>query len=158
MTQQLPHAPYIEAVTDALTAAGLPPAEVDVRDDETRGTHCYLDAVVTLTPEASGIHAGRFEHGLILVWEWHTGLEEGGDERGPVWQWAWRNEDGSNQLPEWLPVAGYASPHSVVTAAQRVLADPRPYRAGERVNGVLWGRADELDAACEAWAAAETGE
>lgn len=58
----LPHADYIEAVTDALTAAGLKPAETDVRDSETCGATPFLDAVITLTPEDSGIPGTRTGH------------------------------------------------------------------------------------------------
>lgn len=142
----LPHAAYAEAVAAALTAAGLEPAEGDVRDSETRGTWLYLDAVLTLTPDASGLDPDRWPHGLILVWEWHTGHDE--DERGPVWQWARLNADGSNEVPQLLPVYGYASPDAVATVTQRILADPR---ADEPDPGT-WEHARDLDAACEKWA------
>jgi hypothetical protein len=146
-TRTLPHDDYIHAVADALTEAGLRQDQVDVRDDETRGTYCYLDAVITLTPEASGIDPDKWENGLILVWEWHTGLEEGGDERGPSWQWAHLNEDGSNWLPEPLTAEGYASPEYVVESVRALLE-----HRNQSTPTAVWEHVDDLDLACEAWA------
>jgi hypothetical protein len=143
----LPHDDYIEAIEEALKAGGLEPEQVDVRDDETRGTHMYLDAVLTLTAETSGIDPGEWDHGLILVWEWHTGLDE--DERGPSWQWARLNEDGSNWPLQPMAVYGYASPAAVVTVTRQILTNPRS--EAEPALGV-WDHAEALDAACEAWA------
>lgn len=155
----LPHADYIEAVTDALTAAGLKPAETDVRDSEACGATPFLDAVITLTPEDSGIPANRFEHGLILIWEHHTGHEDGYCQNdGAGWQWARLCEDGSTQVPEPLPVYGYASPAAVVEAVRKVISrEIKPALAGwdGGVVGDSWERADEVDAACEAWATGE---
>ncbi|MBU8549759.1 hypothetical protein IMX12_13165 [Streptomyces sp. Babs14] len=143
----LPHDPYIEAVTETLTAAGLEPEQVDVRDDETRGVHLYLDAVITLTPEASGIDPDEWDDGLILVWEWHTGLDE--DERGPSWQWAQLNEDGSNWPLQPMAVYGYASPAAVVTVVRQTLANPR---VDHEPDLGVWEHANDLDTACEDWA------
>ncbi|MFF7901217.1 hypothetical protein ACFZCV_20830 [Streptomyces sp. NPDC007920] len=173
-TRTLPHDPYIEAVTEALTAAGLAPTDHSWTDDnETRGTYFYLNAVLTLDP--SGTVRGTDEdipsgaawpHGLILTWEWHSGREadQGEPERGPVWQFAALKSDGSNEYPTDLPVYGYASPAAVVEAARKVIA--REIGAGHFFNGGQarwdggiigdsWEHADELEAACAAWDAKE---
>lgn len=170
----LPHAPYITTITDALTAASLEPAEWWVDDAETRGTYCHLNAVITLDPSgtiASGDEDARdatpWAYGLLLIWEWHTGLEEGGPERGPLWQFAKLNKDGSNEYPTDLPVHGYASPDAVVDAARKVIS--REIGAGGFHNygspswnggiiGDSWERAKEVDAACETWGVNENTE
>ncbi|MFD7996888.1 hypothetical protein [Streptomyces mexicanus] len=174
MTGTMPHVPYIEAVTAALTAAGLEPGEVDVRDSETRGVYPYLDAVITLDPSGSHdlpdeeIPAGTpWRHGLLLLWEWHTGAEEGGPEEGPIWQFAELKADGASEYPTDLPVYGYAAPAAVVDAARKVIdrrITPDPFSAfgAARWNGGLiggtWERTEELDAACKAWGAEEVSE
>ncbi|WP_262702027.1 MULTISPECIES: hypothetical protein [Streptomyces] len=164
----LPHDPYITAVIDALTAAELKPAEWWSSDGETKGVYCYLTAVITLDPssthdlDAEEIPSGTpWPHGLLLIWEWHTGREENGDpERGPVWQFAELKRDGSTEYPTSLPVYGYASPAAIVEAARKVI--DRSIGAGHFHNfgepkwsgGVIgdsWERADELEAACAAW-------
>ena len=168
--RQLPHDPYITAVCDALTAADIELTDHCWTDDgETRGTYCYLNAVITLDPSDTvsempdDIPAdAAWPHGLLLIWEWHTGIEAeyGEPERGPVWQFAELKDDGSNEYPTWLPVQGYASPAAVVEAARKVI--DRSIGAGHFHNGGqpkwdggviggAWDQADELDAACEAW-------
>jgi hypothetical protein len=111
----LPHDPYIDAIATALEEAGLEPAQADARDSETCGTHLMLDAVITLTPEESGI-PDRFKHGLILVWEHHSGHEDGCLNEGAAWQWARLNEDGSNRELEPLPVPGFVAPAMLAAA------------------------------------------
>jgi hypothetical protein len=174
-SRELPHDPYITAVCDALTAAGLEPTDHTWTDDcETRGTYCYLNAVITLDPSgtlASGDEDARdtaaWPHGLLLIWEWHTGIEDGEPERGPQWLFAELKGDGSNEYPTGLPVEGYASPAAVVEAARKVIA--REIGAGSfygcgapkwdgGVIGGTWERHAELDAACEAWGAEESSE
>ncbi|NUP16598.1 MAG: hypothetical protein HOZ81_10915 [Streptomyces sp.] len=172
----LPHDDYITAVCDALTAAGIELTDHSWTDDgETRGTYCYLNAVITLDP--SGTIAADEEpdggadwpHGLLLIWEWHTGIEAeyGEPDRGPIWQFAELKADGSNKFPTWLPVQGYASPAAVVEAARSVI--DRSIGAGHFYNGGQpkwdggiigdsWDRADELDTACEAWGTDEGSE
>lgn len=52
--RNLPHDPYITAVCDALTEAGLELTDHCWTDDgETRGTYCYLNAVITLDPSGT---------------------------------------------------------------------------------------------------------
>jgi hypothetical protein len=172
-TRTLPHDPYITAICDALTAAGLELTDHCWTDDgETRGTYCYLNAVITLDPSGTvgemteDIANTAWPHGLLLIWEWHTGIEEkhGEPERGPQWTFAELNADGSNEYPTDLPVHGYASPAAVVEAARKVI--DRSIGAGHFHNfgqakwdggiiGDSWERAAELDAACEAWGAEE---
>ena len=177
MNRTLPHDPYITAVTDALTAAGLDLTDHCWTDDcETRGTYCYLNAVITLDP--SGTLASDDEdaqddadwpHGLLLIWEWHTGIEadQGEPDKGPVWQFAELNGDGSNEYPTGLPVYGYASPAAVVEAARKVIAREigagsfYGYGAPKWDGGIIgdsWERAGELNATADAWAAAETSD
>ncbi|MDX2846433.1 hypothetical protein PV377_47330 [Streptomyces ipomoeae] len=173
MTNTLPHDPYVTAVCDALTAAGLELTDQCWTDDgETRGTYCYLNAVITLDPSGT-IAADEqpdggadWPHGLLLLWEWHTGIEadQGEPARGPQWTFAELKSDGSNEYPTDLPIEGYASPAAVVEAAHKVIS--REIGAGHFHNfgqakwdggiiGGSWERADDLDAACEAWGAVE---
>ena len=177
MTRTLPHDPYITAVCDALTTAGLELTDHCWTDDcETRGTYCYLNAVITLDPSGtitSGDEDARdavaWPHGLLLIWEWHTGIEaeHGEPDKGPQWLFAGLKDDGSTEYPTDLPVYGYASPAAVVEAARKVIS--REIGAGGFYNygapkwdgGVIggsWESHAELDAACEAWGADETNE
>lgn len=143
-TRTLPHTPYIEAIEAALTEAKLTPEQADAFVEDS-GDFAYLRGVITLTPETSGIPADRFPYGLILVWDWHTGRDED-EERGPSWQWARLTDDGSNRELEPLTAVGYASPEYVVESV-RALCEHR----NQSVPAARWERADELDAACEAW-------
>jgi hypothetical protein len=176
MTTQLPHDDYIEAIGEALTAAGLEPTDHSWTEDcETRGTYCYLSAVITLDPSgtiASGDEDARdgaaWPHGLLLLWEWHTGIEadQGEPDRGPVWQFAELKHDGSSEYPTDLPVLGYASPAAIVEAARKVIAreiqpgSPQGYGQWRGWDGGIigdtWEQHAELDTACEAWGTEET--
>lgn len=173
----LPHDPYITAVTAALTAASMEPTDHTWTDDgESRGTYCYLNAVITLDPsgtitsDAEEIPAdAAWPHGLLLIWEWHTGAEsdQGEPERGPQWLFAELKSDGSNEYPTSLPVYGYASPAAVVEATRKVISCE--IGAGHFHNfgqarwdggliGDSWERHEELDAACAVWATNETSQ
>ena len=167
----LPQDPYIEAVGDALTAAGMEPTDHSwTSDSETRGTYRYLSAVLTLDPSGTvgkwpeDIPDGAaWPYGLLLLWEWHTGREadQGEPDRGPTWQFAKLKHDGSNEYPTDLPVLGYASPAAVVDAARKVIA--HEIKPGSSFNfgqwqgwtggiiGDSWEHADQLEAACSAW-------
>lgn len=149
----LPHDPYIAAIFDALTLAGFNPADAFTDDSDTRGSHCFLRAVITLDPDTSGIDPQRWPHGLILIWEWHTGIEaaDGEPERGPSWEWA-RLVDSHGQCGEReaLTAVGYASPAYVVESVRALIE-----RRNQSTSAELWERAKELDAACEAWGTAE---
>ena len=118
-TRTLPHAPYIAAVEAALTEAKLTPEQTDAFVEDSYDVP-HLRGVITLTPETSDIPAYRYPHGLILIWDWHTGRDEDAD-RGPVWQWARLNQDGSNRDPEPLPVPGWVAP-AMLTGAVATLA------------------------------------
>ena len=155
-TRTLPHDDYIKAVCDALTTAGMEPADGWTSDAETRGTYCYLDAVITLDPDTSGLDADRWPNGLILVWEWHTGIEadQGEPERGPSWEWAEiRANHGGNEEPAALTAEGYASPEYVIESVRALMEHRNQSTPAER-----WKHAVELDAACEAWGADEGDE
>ncbi|MDW6058048.1 hypothetical protein SAZ11_08095 [Streptomyces sp. FXJ1.4098] len=149
----LPHDPYITAIVDALTTAGFTPADNFTDDSDTSGSHFYLRAVITLDPDTSGIDPQRWPHGLILIWEWHTGIEvaDGEPERGPTWEWA-RLVDSHGQCGERaaLTAVGYASPAYVVESVRALIE-----RRNQSTPVELWEHAMELDAACAAWGAAE---
>ncbi|WP_030878788.1 hypothetical protein [Streptomyces sp. NRRL S-1868] len=172
--QALPHDPYITAVCEALTAAGIELTDHCWTDDcETRGRYCYLNAVITLDPsrtitsaDEADQDAAEWPHGLLLTWEWHTGIdaEHGDPARGPLWQFAELNNDGSNEYPTDLPVHGYASPAAVADATRKVIS--REIGAGslqgfgqpQWVGGLIggsWEHANALDAACTTWAEEE---
>lgn len=166
MTKPLPHDQYIEAVTVALDTAGLEVKDGWTDDCETRGTYCYLNAVIELDVSTVGVQ-DAWPHGLLLTWEWHTGIEaDDGPARGPQWQFAEMNADGSSEYATDLPVHGYAGPADVVEATRKVIAGD--IGAGGFGNlgqhwsgwnggliGGTWERHEELDAACEAWATSE---
>jgi len=115
MTFTLPHAPYIDAIEAALTDAKMTPERVDAFVEDSYDVP-YLRGVITLTPDTSGIPADRYRHGLVVIWDWHTGRDDYFD-RGPVWQWARLNEDGSNAWPyEPLPVPGFVAPPMLAAA------------------------------------------
>ncbi|MFD4264051.1 hypothetical protein ACFWR9_42215 [Streptomyces sp. NPDC058534] len=174
MTTQLPHDDYIEAVTAALTAAGLRPAEHWTSDGETKGMYCHLNAVITLDPSGTydvddeDVPTGTaWRHGLILSWEWHTGAEEGW-EKGPFWEFAALKEHDVCQYPPvQLPVYGYASPAAIVEAGRKVIShEVKPNHSSSSgavlwdggIIGDSWERHAELDAACEAWGVDEATE
>jgi len=169
MTKQLPHDAYIEAVTEALDKAGPEVKDARTDDCETRGTYCYLNAVIELDMLSVGLQE-EWPHGLLLIWEWHTGIEadQGEPARGPQWTFAELNADGSNEYPTDLPVYGYASPAAIVDAARKVISreiqpgSPQGYGQWRGWDGGIigdsWEHADELDAACEAWGADEGAE
>jgi hypothetical protein len=164
----LPHDDYIEAVWTALDNAGLPTEDFRTDDCETRGTHCYLNAVIELDFQQTS-HAEDWPHGLLLIWEWHTGFEAeyGEPDRGPQWLFAEIVEPhGESRMPTSLPVYGYASPAAVVEAARKVVFrkirptsfDGGPSSWTSHPIGDSWEHADELDAACEAWGTDEGSE
>ncbi|MFD6324206.1 hypothetical protein ACFWOL_15350 [Streptomyces sp. NPDC058442] len=163
----LPHDPYIEAICEALDKAGPEVKDGRTDDCETRGTYCYLNAVIELDMLSVGLQDER--NNLLLIWEWHTGIEAPWEsERGPVWQFAELKDDGSNEYPTDLPVLGYASPDAIVEAVRKVITGE--IRPGSYINGGqwqgwdggiigdTWERHAKLDAACEAWGTEETAE
>jgi hypothetical protein len=143
----LPHTQYVAAVFDALTEAGMMPEQTDPFVEDSYDVP-YLRGVITLTPETSGIPADRYRHGLILIWDWHTGRDEE-YTRGPVWQWARLNEDGSNRDPEPLPVPGWVMPAMLAGTVATVAhtGTPTPMTTGWHQHLRV-----PVEAACEAWA------
>ena len=157
----LPHDPYIEAICEALDKAGPEVKDGRTDDCETRGTYCYLGAVIELDMLTVGLQE-EWPHGLLLIWEWHTGIEadHGEPDRGPVWKFAELKEDGSNEYPTDLPVLGYASPAAIAEAVSKVIAreiQPRHFDLGQwrgwegGIIGDAWERHAELETACDAW-------
>ena len=151
MTRILPHDEYIRAICDALAGAGLTPADAFTDDSDTRGAHCFLRAVITLDDAAA-----RWPHGLILIWEWHTGVEaaDGEPERGPSWEWA-RLVDPHGQCGEReaFTSLGYPSPAYVVESVRALVE-----RRNQSVPAERWELADALDARCETWGVEETAD
>lgn len=127
-TRTLPHAPYINAVEAALTEAALTPEQADAFVEDSYDVP-HLRGVITLTPETSDIPADRWPHGLLLVWDWHTGLDED-YEHGPVWQWARLNDDGSSRPLEPLPVPGWVAPEMLTAAAATLAHAGKPAPMG----------------------------
>ncbi|MGW0131930.1 hypothetical protein [Streptomyces sp. NPDC003299] len=148
MTTDLPHEPYITAVVDTLTAAGLEPDDYWTSDAETdlyatgpdAGCTTMLSAVIDW--DTSDAH----EDGITLVWE-HPAEQ---------WQWAPRRADGVLERdPEFLPTLGrYADPAAVVATVRALLAGG-PLPEG---HAPYWHEADAVKRAVDAWAAAEGGE
>ncbi|MEV7034567.1 hypothetical protein AB0N99_30600 [Streptomyces sp. NPDC093272] len=141
----LPHNLYITDIYLALTDIGLPPEQHTLDDSDTRGSHRYLRGILHQPPYQ------RWPHGLLLIWEWHTGIEQDEPERGPVWLWAALRSDGSNTEPALLPVDGYANPVQVAASFDELVSTGE---AVKRRPG-RWRGADVFRAACEAWGAEE---
>lgn len=118
-TIALPHAPYIDAIEAELRDAAITPEQVDATVEDSYDVP-HLRGVITLTPDTTGFPAERFPHGLILVWDWHTG-RDADYARGPVWQWARLNEDGSNWELKPLPVPGWVAPAMFTTTVAILL-------------------------------------
>lgn len=154
----LPHEPYITAVFDVLDKAGLKPDEWWTSDPEPWwGLHVSLDAMISIMlPDAP------WPFGLCLIWDWHVSSEGGGPSDGTRWMFAELNMDNSHKYPTYLPVHNYASPDAIVEATRKVISGEigpgnfhnvgTPDWGGGTIGGA-WERAEELDAACEAWSA-----
>jgi len=154
VTTHLPHAPYIDAIEAAFTEAKMLPEQADAFVEDSYEV-AYLRGVITLTPETSGIPADRFRHGLILIWDWHTGRDEEFDQ-GPAWQWARRNEDGSNQWPyEPLPVPGWVAPEMLAATVATLVHTGTATPMGSVWHDHLRG---PVEAAIETWGADEGAE
>lgn len=148
-TRTLPHTSYIDAVEAALTEAQMKPEQVDAFVEDSYDV-AYLRGVITLTPDTSGIPASRYPHGLLLIWDWHTGLDDD-NERGADWQWARVNKDGSNTWPyNELPVPGWVAPPMLAAAAATLAHTGKAAPMNSLWHDHLRGQAV---AACEAWGA-----
>lgn len=145
MTKPLPHDPYITAVIDALTAAGVEPDSFWTSDAE-------------IDPYATGDDAGCTTM-LTAVIGWDDDTDDGGgllllwDHPVEQWQYARPRVEGGHTVPEFLPTLGrYAHPGSVVATVSALLAgDPAP-----EGHAPDWREADAARAAVDAWAEDET--
>ena len=143
MTDQ-PHTPYITAVIEALTAAGLEPTgwwHSDL-DGNPYGEGEMLNALLTWDgghPAASGRVADR---GMILLWE----------HPAEAWQYARRRSGGGNEEPQVIPsLPLWANPTGVVEIVRQLLSEgPVPTDAHLR-----WNRHAEMQAAVDAWEAGQ---
>ncbi|MFF5001752.1 hypothetical protein ACFY3G_02895 [Streptomyces phaeochromogenes] len=149
MTERtLPHDPYITAVVDALTAAGLEPSTAQTSDAEsnrydTSGLTTQLDALLVWDGDSSGLNAEVHEDGIALVWE-HPAEQ---------WQWAPRKAHGElEHEPEFLPLPRWADPAAVVVIV-RILLAGLAVPGGEDPR--LWGHFISASAAVDEWAAQE---
>jgi len=111
---------YLDQVDDTLTAAGIEPDDIDIRDcDELAedGITTVPSAVLTWTTNEQlriGPDHGRFEDGVLVAWSTETG-----------WQIAELNADQSNGPLESLPMPVLAPPARVAaTIARAVLGQP----------------------------------
>ncbi|MGC5239024.1 hypothetical protein ACPXCH_04500 [Streptomyces albogriseolus] len=144
----LPHDPYITAVVDALTAAGLEPTTAETRDTEENrfdpdGCGTELDALLVWDGDTPGLDTGVHENGLVLLWE-HPAEQ---------WQWAPRKAHGELEwAPEFLPTLGIWSDPSAVVATVRALLAGEPVPKG---HAPYWHPADAVRRAVDSWAREE---
>jgi len=132
LTIPLPHDPYIEAIDQALTAAGLESdtyrtSAADEVEDDGRPT---LSAVIQWTGDNAIADADVMPEGMAVFWSTAAG-----------WRWALRREDGGNDRPLALNVDTWAAPF--VVAARLAHAIGLDSWAGEQ--------ADEVRAAVQRW-------
>ncbi|KMS79080.1 hypothetical protein ACH49_13565 [Streptomyces leeuwenhoekii] len=142
MTTQLPHDPYIDAVLNALTTAGLEPDDSWTGEDEVDRYDTGLDAGCTTMLDAHLVwmESSAHPHGIHLVWE-HPAEQ---------WQWAPRKADGSLERDlEFLPMLGrWSAPAAIVPVVRALLA-------GERLpegHAPYWHEADAVRRAVTEWA------
>lgn len=147
----LPQDPYIDAIATALADVGFDLADGWTSDADTRGLYRYLNAVLTLDTDTSGLDEGAWPEGLLLIWEWHTGIEaaDGEPARGPWWQWAMKLKDGSNSAPDSLPVDGFANPVQVAAAVHELATTGKALKK----RPGRWDGTPALETAISAWEA-----
>lgn len=145
--RSLPHDPYITAVVDALTAAGLEPTYAETRDTEENrfdlDSDAELDALLVWDGYAGGLNTDVHKDGLVLLWE-HPAEQ---------WQWALRKQHGElEHEPEFLPQLGLWSDPAAVVATVRALLAAEPLPEG---HAPYWHPADAVRRAVDAWATDE---
>ncbi|MCX4849804.1 hypothetical protein [Streptomyces sp. NBC_00893] len=148
MTKPLPHDPYITAVIDALTAAGLEPdnywtsdAEIDPYDNgPDAGCITMLSAVISWDDTAIDEDDEDGQDGLFLFW----------DHPAEQWQWARPRPEGGNTEPEFLLKLGRYSDPGAVAGTVRALLAAEPLPEG---YAPYWHPADSVRSAVQAWAA-----
>ncbi|WP_267244398.1 hypothetical protein [Streptomyces sp. PR69] len=148
--RDLPHDPYIKAIVDTLTAAGLEPDYCWTSDAESNpydgdGLDVMLNAAIVWTSDSPAVDTDRHPDGIALLW----------DHPADQWQWAERGAHGVlTAEPVFLPCLGrYAHPDSV-TACVRALLGGQPVPEHPAVDS---HRADQVRAAVAQWVAASTG-
>ncbi|MGJ5898580.1 hypothetical protein ACSCBZ_42580 [Streptomyces niveiscabiei] len=146
MISELPHDPYMEAVVEALAAAGIEPdartsdAEIDRHDDgPDAGCTRVLDAFLVWDACTPGLNTDSHEYGIALLWE-HSADQ---------WTWAPLREDGVLEyVPESLPLHRWADPAAVVDVVRVLLAGlPAPAAEDPR----LWLHYVSASEAVAAW-------
>lgn len=145
-TAPLPHDPYITAVIDALTAAGLEPTFAETRDTEENrfdpASGAELDALLVWDGDHPVVADAVAPDGIVLLWE-HPAEQ---------WQWAPRKQHGELEYgPEFLPKLGRWSDPDAVVATVRALLAGEPLPEG---HAPYWHPADDVRRAVDAWAAA----
>lgn len=144
-TSTLPHDPYITAICDALTTAGLEPTTAETRDTEENrfdpDTGAELDALLVWDGDAPGLNTDAHEDGIVLLWEHPAGQ----------WQWAPRKLHGElEHEPEFLvSLPRWVDPAVVVIVVRELLAG----RSAPTSVGPLWLGHEQAQAAVDAWAA-----
>lgn len=154
MIRTLPHDPYIQAVVDALTAAGLEPTEWETDDTETdryvsgpdAGLTTMLTGLLVWDGDHPALGIGEYDHGVALVWE-HPAEQ---------WQWAPRGQHGVlTEEPEFLPLPRWADPATVVDVVRILLAGlPIPTAQDPR----RWAHYVAASEAVAAWATEDISE
>ncbi|MFH8867117.1 hypothetical protein [Streptomyces griseus] len=148
MTTALPHDPYINAVIDALTAAGLEPdnwwtsdAETDPYDTgDNAGCTTMLNAVIAWDDTRIDDDDETGQDGLLLFW----------DHPAEQWQYARPRSEGGNTMPEFLPKLGlYSDPGAVASTVRALLAD----EVLPEGHAPYWHPADAVRVAVKEWAA-----
>ncbi|MEV5688603.1 hypothetical protein AB0L68_36405 [Streptomyces sp. NPDC052164] len=144
---ELPHAPYITAVIEALTAAGLEPDTWWTSDAETdpyatgddAGCTTMLTAVLAWDDTRADEDDETGRDGLFLFW----------DHPAEQWQYARPRSQGGNTEPEFLPKLGlYSDPDAVASTTRALLAN-QPFPDG---HAPYWHPAGAVRAAVTAWA------
>jgi len=128
MSSTLPHQPYINRVTEAMSPSDWWTSAAETAPD---GETCTLSAVLNWDHE---VEPELFPYGLLLCWSIHTG-----------WQWAPMRADRSNEWPEDLPLPLWARPVDVAAAVRALLADEDVPAATAEYDDA------EVIAACQRW-------
>lgn len=145
---ELPHAPYITAVVNALAAAGLEPdqwwtsdAEIDpYATGDDAGCTTMLSAVLAWDDTRVDEDDETGRDGLFLFWDHPAGQ----------WQYARPRAEGGNTEPEYLLKLGlYSNPDHVAATTKALLAD-QPLPEG---YASYWHPADAVRTAIRTWAA-----
>lgn len=136
----LPHDPYMDAIDQALTTAGLGGSDgwTSVGDEYDDHGGLLPSAVFLWSRNEPAVNTDELPDGLVLHWTSEAG-----------WEYAPLLPDGSNEAPlrhTFLDV--WAAPDLAVATVRELLAGDKPTRRdGE------WEHAETAKAAVEAWRA-----